>query len=103
MPEDDQPLVARGKALVTWCQAFLAGLGISGFHLESLPTIAEATKDLAEIEKLDYESLDGETEEDARAFEEIFEYVRTAAMLICTEILVKKSESNTPPNDKNVH
>ena len=102
LPEEDVPLLQRGKALVIWCQSFLTGFGLTGFGIDRLKTIAEPVHDLSEIAKLDYAELSDDSQDDEIAFIEVSEYVRMAVMLIYTEILITKGKGNKK-SDETIH
>lgn len=103
LPGDDETLAKRGKALTSWCQGFLAGLGLTGLNIESVEAIKEPVEDLSEIAKLDYEGLDENNEEDQAAFEEVLEYVRVSVMLIFTEVFMKKHKDVSKNDSGSVH
>lgn len=88
LPEDNQSMEMRSKALVGWCQNFLGGLGLSGVGDDKLQQddIKEALFDLSEIAKLYCDDASAE-EQEQYEFElmELVEYVRIAALLIYTE------------------
>ena len=82
LPQDDQPLQQRAKALSEWCQGFLYGLGVSGLQQERLSTqTREALEDLAQITRVDLKGLEA-SEQDEEAFSEVSEFVWVAAMLL---------------------
>lgn len=103
LPCDDESLVKRGKALTSWCQGFLAGLGLTGFNIQSIETIQEPIQDLSEIAKLDYDGLDENSEEDLAAFEEVSEYVRVSVMLVFTEVFMKKHKGVSTEGKGSLH
>jgi yecA family protein len=88
LPDDNQSMEMRSKALVGWCQNFLGGLGLSGVDDKELQQddIKEALYDLSEIAKL-YCGDASPEEREQYEFElmELVEYVRVAALLIYTE------------------
>lgn len=88
LPDDNQSMNSRSKALVGWCQNFLSGLGLSGVNDDKLQQddIKEALFDLVEITKLYCDDASAE-EQEQYEFElmELVEYVRIAALLIYTE------------------
>ncbi|MFZ5653295.1 MAG: UPF0149 family protein [Pseudomonadota bacterium] len=84
LPDDDQPLADRVRALAAWCQGFLAGLGQGGDARRLGAETRAALDDLAAIGCADAQ-LDG-GEEDERDYAELVEYVRTAALLIDAEL-----------------
>jgi hypothetical protein len=88
LPNDDVLLSAQVEALTYWCQGFL--LGVSFTHAASdLPKeIREILKDIIEFTKLDTEA---EGEEDESDFMEITEYMRSAVLLLRSELNQKGS------------
>lgn len=83
LPDDEAPLEDRTQGLAHWCSGFLYGLGLGGVtESTQLPgEAAEVLGDLAKIASVDYE-LDEAGEEEERAYEEVVEYVRVAALLV---------------------
>lgn len=85
LPDDDQPINARGVALVNWVQGFLLGFGL---HQNDLTKCSEDTKealeDFSQIAKLD-EDME-ESEESEQALTEVLEYVRVSTMLCFNEL-----------------
>jgi hypothetical protein len=88
LPDDERALAERTRALGEWCQGFLYGVGLSGVaadeHLS--PEAREALQTLSEITRVDVEQAAG-AEEDEEAFEEVYEFVWVAAMLIREELV----------------
>lgn len=86
LPDDDQPLAQRTKALGQWCSGFLAALG--SHDTRSLEALSEEGKealgDVAEIARADIGPPEGElqNEEDEQAFAEIVEYLRVVVLLL---------------------
>lgn len=85
LPDDEVSLSERIVALKSWCQGFLFGVG----YMWSKPYFSkdanEILKDIAEFTKLDTETED-ENEEDEVALMELTEYLRTAVLLLRTEL-----------------
>ncbi len=85
LPDDDQTINVRGKALVNWVNGFLVGFGLHQNDLTNCsPEAKEALEDFADIAKLDEEMDDDEESE--QAFFEVIEYVRISAMLCFNEM-----------------
>jgi yecA family protein len=82
LPDDDQPLSARGKALSAWCEGYLYGLGMSGVTDQQLKGDAgEALQDISHFTRLDYESLEsGDATE--QAYAELQEFLKVVTLLI---------------------
>ena len=85
LPDDDESLELRTRALAQWCSGFLAGLA-SGGQFEVLSEEAgEALDDLQQIARAEFtvpEDEDQDNEEDEGAFAEIVEYVRVVTLMI---------------------
>lgn len=97
LPEDGTPLGDRTQALAHWCSGFLYGLGLGGVtESTQLPReAAEVLTDLAKIASVDYE-LEQPGEEEERAYGEVVEYVRVAALLVFESM-------RGPRDDESVH
>ena len=87
LPEDDEPLHYRTRALVEWCQGFLYGAGNGRVSLENdlSDDVREIMADFSEISRASYDS-DEDNDEDEAAYIELVEYIRGAVMLIFTEL-----------------
>lgn len=87
LPDDDEPLAQRSRALSDWCTGFLFGIGLAGAGVTaSLSDDArEVVADLTEFTRIDPEEEDSENAE--KAFEEIVEYVRVGVLLIYEELV----------------
>ena len=83
--DDGAPLGQRVDQLSIWCAGFLSGFGASApassGSTDALPTeVQEILRDFASISGLSADEED--PEEDLSAFEEIFEFVKVAALLV---------------------
>jgi hypothetical protein len=101
LPDDDDPLDEQVAALGSWCQGFLAGLGVSapdvgrgerGKRPAELGAIEEILADFAEISRA------GVTDEDAAdraqaefALAEVKEYVRVSVQIVFGELAARRS------------
>jgi yecA family protein len=87
LPDDDEPLAERTKALTHWCQGFLYGLGTGRLNsIAELPgEVGEAVHDLTEISRAT-PGEDDPTEDDEQAYAELVEYVRVSVQLIYDEL-----------------
>jgi uncharacterized protein len=87
LPDDEQSLQQRTEALGSWCQGFLAGLGLGGVgdHHKSLSGDArEFLNDLQEMSRIE---PDPDNDEEAeRAFAELVEYLRIGVLDLREEI-----------------
>jgi yecA family protein len=85
LPDDDEALTIRTKALAGWAQGFLLGIGINRQALDKAPDeINEAIKDFAEISKMATEADDNE--ENENAFFELHEYIRISTIMCFNEL-----------------
>ena len=101
LPDEDEPLPVRVRALACWCQGFLAGLGLAGS--EGAATVlarsgdsAEIVRDFAEIGK----ATVGEEQADEQAgfvFAEIAEYVRVGVQVVYEELAETRRSAANPP------
>jgi uncharacterized protein len=81
LPDDDNPLSARSRALAEWCSGYIMGLLEAGLtDFDSLPDDAsEVMKDLAAISEMDAPDIDEGADEDLMQVEE---YVRVGVQLM---------------------
>ena len=91
LPDDDEPLALRVRALAEWCQGFLYGLAMAGYRAgDELPEdTAEFVKDLNEIARASFEVSTGE--EDETAYAEVSEYVRMGVLMVNEEMQPSKA------------
>ncbi|HEY8159975.1 MAG TPA: UPF0149 family protein [Methylobacter sp.] len=89
LPDDDVLLSAQVEALTYWCQGFLLGVGFTHATSDLSREVREILKDIIEFTKLDTEA---EGEEDESDFIEITEYMRSAVLLLRSELNQKGSE-----------
>ena len=83
LPSEDAQFKVRLQALKDWVRGFLSGLGLAGFNDASFsdPEIDEVMRDLSEISEVDVNDI-GDENDDEKFYTEIFEYVRSVALLI---------------------
>ena len=102
LPDDDEEIHSRIRALSHWVQGFLVGFG-TGVKAEEGSFSAEAQevlRDSAEISNVAEElEQDGE-EEDEVALTELEEYVRAAAMMLYAEFGLERSDSEQPKGEE---
>lgn len=80
LPDDDEPMTIRLNALAEWAQCFLVGFSVNQAQLKKASEeLQEGIQDLAEIARLSDDASD--SEENEVAYFEIYEYVRTIAMM----------------------
>ncbi len=83
LPDDDVLLSEQVEALTEWCRGFLLGVGFTHAASDLSREATEILKDIAEFTKLDTEA---EGEEDEGDFMEITEYMRSAVLLLKSEL-----------------
>lgn len=83
LPGDEALLSEQVEALTEWCRGFLLGVGIAHAASDLSREATEILKDIAEFTKLD---TDAEGEEDEGDFIEITEYMRSAVLLLRSEL-----------------
>ncbi|TAN67077.1 MAG: YecA family protein [Methylobacter sp.] len=83
LPGDEALLSEQVEALTHWCQGFLLGVGFTHTASEQSREVTEILKDIVEFTKLDTEA---EGEEDESDFMEITEYMRSAVLLLRSEL-----------------
>jgi uncharacterized protein YgfB (UPF0149 family) len=83
LPDDEEPLTDRARALGGWCQGFLFGLGQSGGRRVWSGDSDELLNDFAEISRL--EASDGAERDEEEDYVEIAEFVRVGVQLIRCE------------------
>jgi uncharacterized protein YgfB (UPF0149 family) len=92
LPPDDRPLRERAIGLYDWSRGFLYGLGLAGVDASQLSEqTREAIVDLADVTRLDLDSLD-DGEDNEEALVELVEFVWVAAMLLYEERTPAASE-----------
>jgi uncharacterized protein YgfB (UPF0149 family) len=101
LPDDDQPLEARVRALASWCQGFLSGLGFGGLGAgraapEQGADVEEIMRDFAQISRAELGSDEAEAREQAGfAFAEIAEYVRVGVQVVYEELAERRTSGAT--------
>lgn len=83
LPDDETLLGEQVEALTYWCRGFLFGVGFTHTASDLSKEATEILKDIAEFTKLD---TDAEGEEDESDFMEITEYMRSAVLLLRSEL-----------------
>ena len=91
LPDDDESLEYRVRALAAWCQGYLYGLALAGYRAD--PAVPEDTadfiNDMNEIAKASFEVTPGN--EDETAYSEVSEYVRMGVLLVTEEMQPSKA------------
>ncbi len=87
LPEDEEPLDVRAKALSLWCQGYSDALLNLEINIEAIESeeARDAFFHITEFASIDY-NYTVVTEEDEKAYAEVYEYVRMAVLMIYTEI-----------------
>lgn len=83
LPADEALLSEQVEALIHWCQGFLLGVSFTDTAPDYSKEATEILKDIVELTKLD---TDAEGEEDESDFIEITEYMRSAVLLLRSEL-----------------
>jgi uncharacterized protein YgfB (UPF0149 family) len=88
LPDDEEDLPKRVRALSAWCEGFLYGLA-SGkpLAMKSVsPEMKEIVKDFTEFTKAGVEEEGEDVELEENAYAELVEYIRVGAQLIYMEL-----------------
>jgi len=98
LPDDDQSLAERARALAAWCQGFLYGLAVRGLRpVEELPEeLREILGDLAEISRAAF-TVEETEEQGEEAYAELVEYVRVAVQLFFDSCVTPAPDDSRPP------
>ncbi len=84
LPDDNQDLSIRAKALTDWCRGFLSGIALgSGTLNHTNADIQEIIMDLKAISKLDSRDI-GDSNQEEEQFFELAEHVRMSTLLLHT-------------------
>ena len=83
LPDDEEPLEDRARALAHWCSGFLAGLGFG--HDAAMDELSgdleEVLADLQQIARAEADT-DGDSEEEEAALVEVVEYIRIVTLML---------------------
>ena len=98
LPDDDEPLERRVKALAEWCAGYLYGIGSGGFTKAAgmLPEpVDEVVRDFGEISRA---AIDAEetAESNENSYAEIVEYLRAGAQLAYEELAAHRAGAAAP-------
>ena len=86
VPADSEALVLRGQSLGDWCAGFLAGVGLGGVDIGTLPRDSrEILLDMAEIARIDPATC-AEDEANEAAYTELLEYLRVGTLMLREEL-----------------
>ena len=87
LPDDEQSLEERARALSQWCQGFLYGFGTGQApKADELPSnVDEILRDLTHIGRASVE-IGVDDEEQEQAYADVIEYVRAGVQLIHDEL-----------------
>lgn len=94
LPDDNETLHLRVKALASWCDGFIIGLKALGIHnnQEQVVMCKEALEQIAEIAQVDYEQVN-DCDQSEQDYLEVYEHVRILILTIYFD-LVKLRRSN---------
>lgn len=94
LPDDDEPIAARVKALQEWCRGFIFGIAMSGIKdFKSLPEdTSELIDDFSRIGAEEEFEL-GDLDEAEGLYLDISQYVRVGVLLINEELQPMTSSS----------
>ena len=94
LPDDRAPLSARLECMALWCQGYLYGLGLAGLSENEFAGDArEIIRDVSEITRMDYESIE-EGEANEAAFRELAEFLKVGVLLIWQELTEYRDRTN---------
>ena len=95
LPDDENSLTTRAKAVSQWCQGFLYGIGLSGdaFEQQLSNEAREALEDIASFTRMDVDGIE-ESEEEEDALVQITEFLWVASMLIRETLLSNPVHDN---------
>ena len=87
LPNDEAPLSERAQAISFWCHGFSDSFLQSGMDVSQFKTdeARDALYHITEVSQLDHEGL-SVSEDDEKAFMELYEYVRMAVLMMHTEL-----------------
>jgi hypothetical protein len=91
LPHDNETLNARVRALASWCNGFVVGLGLGGLTLDAksqeTEEVLEIVRDFIEIGKADIDvEVEGDPETSEESFAEVAEFVRVGVQIVFEEI-----------------
>ncbi len=94
LPDDDEDLAHRTRALAAWCSGFLFGLAVSGVTEKQLgeSEVAEFVRDLDDITQV-FNDPEETQQSEEQSFTELVEYVRMGTLLVATEFQGPAPES----------
>lgn len=92
LPGDEASLSEQVEALTHWCQGFLFGVSYAYPAASYSRDVTDILKDIVEFTKL---STDAEGEQDESDFMEITEYMRSAVLLLRSELNEKDNKKKT--------
>ena len=106
--DDSADLATRTAALSDWCRSFLSGYAHASAAADQQPPAlpgdsSEVLRDLAAIAEADTDDI-GEDEESERAYAELTEYIRFAALnAYADRVLGVAVENTTDPQGSELH
>lgn len=102
LPDDEEPLPVRGRALAHWCRGFLYGLALGGLDQSATTSeeVREVLGDFSEFTRLDVAEAEDESDALESDYAELVEYVRVGVMLVHTEM---RARMDKPSRDDRLH
>lgn len=98
LPDDEESLAVRVRALVAWCEGFLYGLSTGGgLDLDRCTDeVRELVEDFTQFTRAGLSEQDDQELEEA-AYAELIEYIRVGVQLLFMELHPRSRE--TPPQE----
>ena len=83
LPEEDEDISLKTKALAAWCQGYLYGFGLK-YSKNKIKNNRETNEIINDFNAISQANLDDEAdnEENETSFSEIYEYVKISTLLI---------------------
>ena len=89
LPDDDQPLAERSRALIDWCSGFLYGFGLQPAAVREILSAdaREVVDDIVEFTHMEVTSAEDEGQIGEKSYVELVEYLRIGVLLVYEEII----------------
>lgn len=102
LPDDEEPLQARGEALAGWCRGFLYGLALGGMDDGAARSteVQEVLGDFTDFTRLEVDGPDIDPDASESDYAEIVEYLRAGVMLVHSEL---RFRFERPAADETLH
>ena len=94
LPDDEEPLATRARALGQWCSGFLYGLGLGGarIHPRLSADAREVLSDLSEFARI-ADDVEGSPEQEDD-YTQLVEYLRVGVLLVHEESAILSQEES---------